>query len=79
MEPGFGILQEVPDDDEDGTPDGDDGFEVLQVDAPHQLVLGALFDAAGKRQLRFDASRPEKYWHITWAFVLEALDELRAR
>lgn len=25
MEPGFGILQEVPDDDEDGTPDGDDG------------------------------------------------------
>jgi hypothetical protein len=56
------------------TPDGDDGFEVLELDAPHQLVLGGLYDTERNRQLSFAATRPPQFWQVTWAFVLEALD-----
>lgn len=56
------------------TPGGTDGFEVLRVEAPHVLVLGGLFDAAAKQQLAFAAPRPERFWQVTWAFVLEPLD-----
>jgi hypothetical protein len=56
------------------TPEGRDGFEVLALRAPRALVLGGLHDVAGGRQLAFDAARPERYWHVTWSFVLEPLD-----
>src|SRR5581483_10920421 len=56
------------------TPDGDDGFEVLQVEALHRLVLGGLWDADARRQLRFANPRPARFWQATWAFVLEPLD-----
>lgn len=56
------------------TPEGDEGFEVLQLDPPRALVLGHLHDAAAKRQLAFAAPRPPRYWQTTWAFVLEPLD-----
>jgi hypothetical protein len=56
------------------TPDGDDGFEVLRLEAPHVLVLGGLYDASASRQLEFKAPRPEHYWQVTWAFVLEPLN-----
>jgi len=55
-------------------PDSPEGFEVLRVDAPRVLVLGGLYDRAAERQLAFAAARPERYWHATWAFVLEPLD-----
>lgn len=55
------------------TPTGDDGFEVLALEDHRWLVLGGLFDAGEKRQLPFTATRPERYWHMTWAFVLEPL------
>jgi hypothetical protein len=61
------------------TPDGDDGFEVLSVDAPHALVLGGLFDTDAARQLKFAAARPEHYWHVTWSFVLEPLNDHATR
>jgi hypothetical protein len=57
------------------TPDGDDGFEVLHLEAPHTLVLGGLYDPVGARQLPFHAARPEQYWQVTWAFVLEPLGD----
>jgi len=57
------------------SPDGDDGFEVLRLDAPHVLVLGGLYDADASQQLKFAAARPEHYWHVTWAFVLEPLND----
>lgn len=57
------------------TPDGDDGFEVLRIEAEHALVLGGLYDATSSRQLPFRAPRPEQYSQITWAFVLEPLDK----
>ncbi len=57
------------------TPNGIDGFEVLLVDPPRSLVLGGLHDAAAGRQLPFRAPRPDRYWHTTWAFALERLDE----
>ncbi len=55
------------------TPDGDDGFEVLRVDSPSALVLGGLFDPVSHSQLPFSSPRPERYWHVSWAFVLEHL------
>jgi hypothetical protein len=61
------------------TPKGQDGFEVLRVDAPKALVLGGLFDTEGRKQLAFHDPRPGKYWHVTWSFALEPLDENRTR
>jgi len=60
-------------------PEGDDGFEVLCIDAPHTLILGGLYDAAAEKQLPFAAHRPDRYWQVTWAFVLEALNERSTR
>lgn len=56
------------------TPEGDDGFEILRVDPPRVLVLGGLFDPVSHSQLPFASSRPERYWHVSWAFVLEPLN-----
>lgn len=55
------------------TPEGADGFEVLRVDEPRALILGGLYDDAAESQLPFEAKRPERYWQVTWAFVLEPL------
>lgn len=60
-------------------PDGDDGFEVLAIEPARALVLGGLFDADAKKQRAFDAPRPSRYWQVTWAFVLEALDPQTTR
>ncbi|HET9252891.1 MAG TPA: hypothetical protein VFP58_12330, partial [Candidatus Eisenbacteria bacterium] len=56
------------------TPNGDAGFEVLRIKRPHALVFGGLWDPDRGTQLPFDAPRPPRYWHVTWAFVLEPLD-----
>jgi hypothetical protein len=53
------------------TPDGNDAFEVLRVAAPHVLVLGGLYDLRTDRRLGFATPRPQHFWHVTWAFVLE--------
>jgi hypothetical protein len=56
------------------SPESEDGFEVLRLDPPRCLVLGALYDPRMQRQLPFAAFRPEDFWHVTWSFVLEPLD-----
>jgi hypothetical protein len=61
------------------TPRGADGFEVLGLDPPRTLLLGGLFDPASKRQLPFASARPARFWHMTWAFVLEPLDARSTR
>lgn len=61
------------------TPDGADGFEVLAIDPGRSLVLGGLFDVNAGKQLRFASARPARYWQITWAFVLERLDDATTR
>ena len=61
------------------TPRGNGGFEVLHIDPEHALVLGGLFDRATGRQLAFPAPRPARFWHVTWAFVLEPLDARSTR
>src|SRR4029079_16672779 len=33
----------------------------------------------GRKQLAFHDPRPGKYWHVTWSFALEPLDENRTR
>jgi hypothetical protein len=53
------------------TPEGEDGFEVLAIAPNRVLVLGGLFDPEHGRQLPFHDPRPERYWHITWAFILQ--------
>jgi hypothetical protein len=61
------------------TPKGDAHFEVLRIEPNRALLLGGLFDVGNQRQLPFDAPRPRRYWHVSWAFVLEALDAGRTR
>ncbi len=61
------------------TIDGDEGFEVLRVEPDRCLVLGALQDVMAARPLPFAARRPPVYWHVTWSFVLERLDERTTR
>lgn len=61
------------------TPDGDDGFEVLAIEPHRALVLGGLFDVDHGKQLRFTSPRPDPYWHVTWAFVLERLGPTTTR
>ena len=61
------------------TPRGDDHFEVLKIEQDRALLLGGLFDVEHQRQVPFEAPRPERYWHVSWAFVLEPLDAGRAR
>jgi hypothetical protein len=56
------------------TPESDEGFEVLRIEPAHALILGGLFDAGERKQLPFAGARPERYWQVTWAFVLEPLD-----
>jgi hypothetical protein len=61
------------------TPDGDDGFEVLDIQPERLLVLGGLYDADAKRQRPFASARPEHFWQATWSFVLEPLDAATTR
>jgi hypothetical protein len=61
------------------TPEGDEGFEVLRIEPPQALILGGLFDPASKAQRPFGSPRPERYWHITWTFVLEPLGSNETR
>lgn len=56
------------------TPRGASGFEVLAIDPPRMLLLGGLFDPVSMRSLPFESARPGRFWHMTWAFVLEPLD-----
>lgn len=61
------------------TPHGQEGFEVLAIDAPRALVLGGLYDQSAGIQLPFGAQRPREFWQMTWAFVLQPLDSERTR
>jgi hypothetical protein len=61
------------------TPGGNEGFEVLAIDAPNVLVLGALYDGPTRLQLPFAAPRPSEFWQMTWSFVLEPIDPERTR
>ena len=61
------------------TPKGEDGFDVLRLERSRVLVLGGLYDAARKRQIPFAGPRPERFWQVTWAFVLERLGDRTTR
>lgn len=61
------------------SPKGDNHFEVLRIQQNRMLLLGGLFDVENQQQLSFDAPRPGRYWHVSWAFVLEPLDAGRTR
>src|SRR5687767_11731747 len=61
------------------TPEGDDGFVVQRLEPPRVLVLGGLYDLERKRQVRAGEPRPEQFWEVSWAFVLEPLDARTTR
>jgi hypothetical protein len=61
------------------TPDGEDGFEVLRVEVNRVLVLGTLYDADRAEQLPFGSSRPDRFWQVTWSFILEPLNPTHTR
>jgi len=54
----------------DLVPDGSAHFEVLQLDRPRALVLGALFNPRAETQRAFTDPRPDHFWHVSWAFAL---------
>jgi len=60
-------------------PGGPGGFEVLQLQKNHVLVLGGLYDSDEHHQLAFGSPRPARFWQVTWAFVLERIDEHATR
>jgi len=51
-----------------------DGFEVLAVDREHALVLGGLWDVEARQQRPFASARPDRFWQVTWSFVLQPID-----
>ena len=61
------------------TPEGADGFEVLAIEPERALVLGGLFDVEAQVQRPFASSRSTRFWHVTWAFVLERRDDATTR
>lgn len=61
------------------TPQGEDGFTVLRVEAGRALVLGGRFDLEAGRSLPIDAPPPSHHWTVSWAFVLEPLNALSTR
>jgi hypothetical protein len=58
---------------------GDAGFTVRILDEPRAFVLGALVDTLKGTSAPIAAVKPERYWHSTWAFALEALEGGRTR
>ena len=60
-------------------PKDNEHFEVLSLEENRALVLGGLFDTARQQQIAFAGPRPARYWHVSWAFVLEPLDLGRTR
>jgi hypothetical protein len=60
-------------------PESDEGFEVLRIEPTRALILGGLLDSGAQKQLPFGSARPERYWQVTWAFVLEPLDAATTR
>ena len=61
------------------TPKDEEHFEVLRLEQNRALVLGGLFDTERRQQIAFAAPRPPRYWHVSWAFVLEPLDRDQTR
>ena len=52
-------------------PGRSDGFEVLRVDAPCRLVLGAFFRVPALVALPWTAPRPTAFIRNTWGFYLQ--------
>jgi proline iminopeptidase len=60
-------------------PNRSDGFEVLRIEPPHLLVLGAYFNLRGLRSLPWEQARPRAYLRSTWVFLLRSAGENQTR
>ena len=60
-------------------PGHDDGFLVLELQAPEHLALGAYFRYSPLAGLEWTEPAPKAFTRATWTFVLEALEPERTR
>ncbi len=51
-------------------PGSTDGFEVLRLEAPRLLLLGAYLRLPELRGLPWDSARPKAFMRSTWGFYL---------
>jgi proline iminopeptidase len=56
-----------------------DGFEVLRLEPPRLLILGAYFNLNGLNGLSWDKERPRAYLRSTWVFILRQAGEGKTR
>jgi proline iminopeptidase len=60
-------------------PNRPDGFQVLVIESPKLLVLGAYFNLRRLRSLPWEQARPRAYLRSTWLFLLRSAGENRTR
>ena len=60
-------------------PNSADGFEVLRIESPQLLVLGAYFNLRGLRSLPWEEAQPRAYLRSSWVFLLRSAGEKQTR
>ena len=60
-------------------PNSPDGFQVLLIESPNLLVLGAYFNLKGLQNLPWEQARPRAFLRCTWVFLLRSVGENRTR
>jgi proline iminopeptidase len=60
-------------------PNRPDGFQVLLIESPHLLILGAYFNLKGLTSLSWEQAPPNAYLRSTWVFILRSTGENRTR
>ena len=60
-------------------PETGDGFEVVQIQPEHALVLGRAHDIDRERPVDFFAPLPKRHWRLTWSFALLPVDAEHTR
>jgi proline iminopeptidase len=51
-------------------PSRSDGFEVLRLEPPNLLILGAYFNLMGLEGMAWGKERPRAYLRSTWVFIV---------
>jgi proline iminopeptidase len=60
-------------------PNQSDGFEVLRIESPQLLVLGAYFNLSGLRSLPWEDAPPRAYLRSSWVFLLRSAEQKQTR
>jgi proline iminopeptidase len=60
-------------------PNHSDGFEVLRIESPQLIVLGAYFNLRGLLSSPWEEAPPRAYLRSTWVFLLRSAGEKQTR